>query len=218
MSRAVAFVTRLGDAVDALAGWVRATPPQVRAALATRRYRRIGIATALGYLVLYLIAIQDIEISGSGRFGRFADIPSADLVANWTDRLFAARAPFLYEPIGTVYLLPQLAFFVSPGNLLVGSALGVLLGMNIAVALHAGAKQRACRRGRYASVLGALPGLLMGFGCCAPTFILMLGTGATAAVLPVFIPLREYLFPGAIAAMTVMVVWASRRSALADRM
>jgi hypothetical protein len=94
--------------------------------------------------------------------------------------------------------------------MLVGLILGVLLGLNVAVPLHARSLDPACRRNRFAGTFGALPGLLLGFSCCAPTLILLLGTNAAAAILPVFIPLRELLFPLAVGLMTVMLVWTAR--------
>jgi hypothetical protein len=192
------------DAVDAVAGAVRGT-------LSARRSRRIAAATAFGYVLVYLVAIQDIGISLDGQYGRLASIPSIAVVPDWTDRLFAARAPFLYEPVATVYPLAHVALFVSPGNLLVGSALGALLGLNLGAALHASARGGSCRTG-FAGALGALPGFLLGFSCCAPTLILLLGTGFAATVLPAFIPVRAYLLPLALALMTATLAWTALRT------
>jgi hypothetical protein len=210
--RPLEAVIRTGDAVDALAGALRAAPRDVARTVAVRRYRRIAAASGLAYLIVYLVAIQDIGISLGGQYGRFADPPSLEVVPDWSDRLLAARAPFLFEPVATVFVIPQLAVLVSPGNLLVGSTLGALLGLNVAVALHASARGRACRRGGYAGALGALPGLLLGFSCCAPTLILLLGTSFAAAVLPAFIPLRSYLFPTSVALMTALLARMALRT------
>lgn len=43
-----------------------------------------------------------------------------------------------------------------------------------------GVPRASLRRRRYAGVLGALPPLLLGFGCCAPTFVLLLGSSFAA--------------------------------------
>ncbi|MGH2953326.1 MAG: hypothetical protein ACRDK9_04790 [Solirubrobacterales bacterium] len=212
MKRAIDFVVRIGDGVDALGGALRALPGQLGAALGVRRFRRIAALVALAYLLLYLLAIQDIAISASGKYGRFADTPSVEVVSEWPERILAERAPFLFEPIATAYPIPQLALFLSPGNLLVGSTLAALLGLTVAAALWAGSRQRACGRMRFAGVLGALPGLLLGFSCCAPTLILLLGPSFAAAFLPAFIPLRPYLFPFAVGLMAAMLVWSARRT------
>lgn len=216
MRGAADFVIGVGDRVDALAAALRPLPGQIAAALRVGRYRRIAALVALAYLALYLVAIQDIAISASGKYGRFADTPSVELVREWPERILAERAPFLFEPIATAYPTPQLAIFVSPGNLVVGSTLAALLGLNVAVALRAGSRERACGRRRYAGLLGALPGLLLGFGCCAPSFILLLGPSFAAAFLPAFIPLRPYLFPFAVGMMAAMLVWSARRTVVAS--
>jgi hypothetical protein len=213
--RAFDLVTRIGDGVDGLAGALRALPGQLGAALRVRRYRRIAALAALAYLLLYLLAIQDIAVSASGKYGRFADTPSLEVVPEWPDRIFAERAPFLFEPVATAYPVPQVAIFLSPGNLLIGATLAALLGLNVAAALWAGSRERACGRRRYAGALGALPGLLLGFSCCAPSFILLLGPSFAAAFLPTFIPLRPYLFPAAVGLMGAMLVWSGRRTVVA---
>lgn len=209
----VEAVIRTGDAVDAFADALRSAPREVGRTLAARRYRRIAAASGLAYLTVYLLALGDIGIALDGRYGRIASPPAIDVVPDWTERLLAERAPFLFEPIASIYLLPQLAFLLSPGNLLIGFTLGVLLALNVAVALHAAARGSTCRRGGYAGALGALPGLLLGFSCCAPTLILLLGTSFAAAVLPAFIPLRAYLFPASVALMTAMLTWMAVRAA-----
>ena len=208
MRRPVDLVIAAGDAADAVAAAARAIWRDIRGTLSMRRYRRIAAATAVGYVLVYLIAIQDIGISLDGQYGRVASVPSIDVVTDWTDRLLAARAPFLYEPVAAVYPLAHVALFFSPGNLLVGSALGILLGLNAAVALHAPTR---CRTS-FAGALGALPGFLLGFSCCAPTLILLLGTGFAATILPAFIPVRAYLLPLALALMTATLAWTVLRT------
>jgi len=205
------LVIATGDAADVVAGAARAVWRDIRRTLSAGRYRRIAEATAVGYVLIYLIAIQDLGISLDGRYGRVASIPSIDVVTNWTDRLLAARAPFLYEPVAVIYPLAHVALFISPGNLLVGSALGVLLGLNVAVALRASALGGSCRAG-FAGALGALPGFLLGFSCCAPTLILLLGTSFAGTVLPAFIPIRAYLLPLALGLMTATLAWTALRT------
>lgn len=217
MTRAASALVRLGDLVDALTGHIRRTPGSVRRALSSRRHHRIGLAIALGYLIVYLAAIGDLKVSPEGQFGRFADPPEASFVADWTERVFAERAPFLFEPVATIYPVDQLAIFVSPANLLVGGTLALLLGLGMAVTLYAGWLGARCRRGATTQLLGAMPAFLIGFSCCAPSFILLLGTNVAAAILPAFIPLRSWLVPLAMALMAGMLVWGSRRLVAAEQ-
>lgn len=216
MTRALSLVVRAGEVTDVLAAAVRATPRSTRRALSVRRFRRIAMAAALAYLPLYLVAVGDVVISGSGQFGQIATTPSVEFVPDWTDRIFAERAAFLYEPIATIYLIPELAFFLSVGNLAVGSVLAAMLGLTVSVPAYAASRQRSCSTRPYSGLAAALPGLLMGFACCAPTFLLLVGTGFAAAVLPVFIPLRSYLFPAALALMAAILVWGAQSAMLAE--
>ncbi len=201
------FVVRVGDLIDALAASLRALPRHLWRALSVRRYRRAAIGAALLYMLVYLVAIQDLDISTAGRFSRFADIPSAQVVPDWQDKVFAQRAPYLYEPVGVVYLLPQLAWFISVGNILIAAALALPLGLSVALALYSVATAKACGRFAYSGLFAVLPTFLLGFGCCAPTIILLLGTGVAATLVPV----RSYLFPLALASMGVMFVWMAWR-------
>lgn len=206
MSRAVAYGVKLGDLMDGVFSAFRAAPGGVLRALAARRARGIGVATGVAYLLIYLVTLGDIDVSTSGRYGRFVDVPSLQVVPQWSEKLFAERAPFLYEPVVAIYPLPQLAIFVSVGNLLLGSLLALLLALNVAVAVEA-VRERACRpRSAYAGVFGALPGFLMGFSCCVPTFLLVLGANFAAALVPV----RSYLFPLAVGLMALTLVWGGR--------
>lgn len=209
-------LVRLGDRVDVAAGHVRRTPRSVGRAMASRRHRRIGLAVAVVYLLLYLAAIGDVSVSPEGQYGRFGDPPDARLVDGWAGRLFVERAPFLYEPVAAIYPAAQVALFISPGNLFVGGALAILLGLSMGVTLYAGSLGAACRRGAATQVLGALPGFLVGFSCCVPTFILLLGTNVAAAILPTFIPLRSWLFPAALTLMAGMLVWGSRKVVVSE--
>lgn len=142
-------------------------------------------------------------------------IPSAEVFTDWSDKLFAERAPFLYEPVAAVYLLPQLAVFVSVG-IVIGWALGLPLALNVALAVDAAARVESCRRRAYTPALGVLPTFLMGFACCAPTVILVLGTNVAASLMSVFIPLRTFLLPLAVVFMGAMLLWSVRRMRTAE--
>jgi hypothetical protein len=211
--RLLAVGVRVGEFADAVAGAVRTTPWHVAAALATRRARRLGVAAGAVGLLLYLVAIGDIGISIHGAYGRFTEIPSAQVADDWPATLFASRAPFLFEPVLALYLLPHVALFLSAGNLLLGAVLAALLGLNVAVAGYATRQQLACRRTSYSRVLGVLPAFLTGFTCCVPSFLLLVGASVAAVLVPVFLPLRPYLFPLSLLLMAATLAWSSRRPA-----
>lgn len=92
MTRPYELVARLGVGADELFAATRATPRHVWGALSVRRYRVGAAAVALVYLALYLFALGDVDVSTSGRFDRFASIPSAQVVPDWQEKAFAARA------------------------------------------------------------------------------------------------------------------------------
>jgi hypothetical protein len=57
-----------------------------------------------------------------------------------------------------------------------------------------------------------LPAFLLGFACCVPTFLLVLGSGTAAALLPVLIPLRPVFYPLTLLMLTGTLVWGTSRS------
>jgi hypothetical protein len=168
-----------------------------------RRNRRV-LVTAAGvavlYLALFLFAIGDIGI-GSGSFRDAYVVPDA------AQRMFERRGPFYFEPIAIVSQ-PPLALLIAPLNILIGSVLAALVAINIALTLLAWRQPRACaRRGGGAGAVAALPGLLAGSACCAPTLLLLLGIQASSLMLSVF----SVLIPLAFVLMIVSAVSLARR-------
>lgn len=205
MNAIVRAMATVGDAADRGARAARRTPGEVRAALRHRRERLIFGIGASVTLVLYLFAIGDLAISVSGRW---ATAPAARLAL---DRLFETRAPYLFEPIVELHPGAHLAVFLSPVNLALAGLIAALVGVNLAVAAHGARRAAACRRPGYGRPLAALPAFLLGFSCCAPTFILALGAGTAAAVLPVLLPLRPFFYPLSLVLLTAVLVWGAHR-------
>jgi hypothetical protein len=126
--------------------------------------------------------------------------------------MFSTRAPYLFEPV-MVLRTPYAALFLSPVNVLLGAVVAGLAAANIAVALAA-RDEMACRAPRtrgLTRLLGVLPALLLGFACCVPAFLLALGTGTAAAVLPFAVPLRPVFYPLSLVLLTVSIVWGARK-------
>ncbi|KUO19582.1 hypothetical protein AQJ91_19320 [Streptomyces dysideae] len=180
-------------------------PGAVRAALAMRRHRRTGLLAAAVVLAAYLFSIGDLAVSASGRFTGVPVFRTA-----W-EQLFEARAPYLFEPVLALHPSPHVAVFLSPVNLLLGAVVATLVGCNVAVAGLAGRQAASCRRTRHARLLGVLPAFLLGFACCVPTVLLVLGTGTAAVVLPVLIPLRPIFYPLTLVLLTSTLVWGASR-------
>ncbi|NUP39794.1 MAG: hypothetical protein HOY76_22995 [Streptomyces sp.] len=206
MSRLLTVLARAGDAWDGALAATAATPGRVRAALAARRPRRAGLLAAVLVLVAYLFSIADLAVSLSGRF------TGAPVFQAAPGQLLKVRAPYLFEPVLAWHPTSRVAVFLSPVNLLLGAVLAALVGCNIAVAAHAARQAATCRRTRYARLLGVLPAFLLGFACCVPTFLLVLGASTAAALLPVLIPLRPVFYPLTLLILTSTLVWGTSRT------
>jgi hypothetical protein len=131
-------------------------------------------------LVLYLLAIGDIAVGN--RTPRPPGVAPIEVMPDWTEQLFRARAPYLFEPVAAVYPMPGLTILLSPVDGILGGVLGGLVGLNLAVAADTAART-SCRRG-YGRVLAAVRALLTGMACCVPTFVVVAGGSVAATFMP----------------------------------
>jgi hypothetical protein len=196
---------RIGNGSDGAALAVRDTPRVLKEALALRRGRRVFGIAASAILALYLLAIGDVAISPSGRWAGATSVRFAP------DGLFRTRAPWLFEPVLELHPGGHLAVFASPVNLLLGVLVAVFGGLNIALAAHAARQAVACRNPGYSRSLAVLPAFLLGFACCVPTFVLALGAGTAAAILPVLLPIRPLFYPLTLILLLGALVWGVHR-------
>jgi hypothetical protein len=195
----------VGNGTDRAALALRDTPRVVKGTLATRRGRRVFGIAGSAILTLYLLAIGDVAISPSGRWAGVTSVRFAP------DRLFRTRAPWLFEPVLELHPGGHLAVFASPINLLLGLVVAVLAGLNIALAAHAARQAVACRNPGYSRSLAVLPAFLLGFACCVPTFVLALGAGTAAAILPALLPVRPLFYPLTLVLLVGALVWGVHR-------
>lgn len=158
---------------------------KLRAILARPVHRRIAVVSAVVYLALFLVALQDVTLGGRG-FG-------LDTAA-W-GRIFERTGPVTFEPLARL-TVPGLTILISPLNLLLGGALSALVGCNLAVGWLALRRPRVCRSSRSAGALASLPALLAGGACCAPGVVLILGLQVSSLTMTLFrvaIPLAGLL-------------------------
>jgi hypothetical protein len=151
-----------------------------------RRRSRIAIFAALAYAGFYLFAIGDVDLVGPPAW----DARLGEVTAQ---RILSARAPFQFEAVA-VLEAGYLVWLVSPLNLLVAAILAALLAANIAGALYLRAHAQ-CGTGGKSTLGSALPALMAGGACCAPSLILLLGVpglGALAAWLPWLVPVSMF--------------------------
>jgi hypothetical protein len=181
--------------------------------MTVRRYRWAAIAGTVLYLLIFLVAIRDITISPAG-MRRFIDSPSIQVVQDWSARMFDQQAAFYFESIAVIHPVDRVEILVSPFNIVIGSALGALVGLNVAVAWYAVAHARACRvpgvgRARaFGGLLGALPAFFVGMACCAPALLVVVGAQFTVLLTAV----RSWFVPVAVVALLAALLWNAHRA------
>jgi hypothetical protein len=136
----------------------------------------IAWAVALVYVLLFQVAIADLTIDGAARPA------SMFVVGNWQDLVFRTRAPFQFEAVAIVEA-PFVVWLVSPMNIAIGLALGLLTGVQIALVRIARHCAVSCGLKPATGVLAAVPGLLAGSACCAPILFVLLGVQVTASLI-----------------------------------
>lgn len=170
----------------------------IRGALSRRDGRLTGVAAASLYLLAYLVGLGHLGLGPSGL--------ELSVVADPLSRVFRLRGPFQWEPVALVVAGP-VELLVSPLNVLLGSLLGLLVGLNLAVSLVAYRGPAACRLGPGAGAAAGLPGILSGFACCGPTVLVVLGVQASATVLTVF----QWLLPLTVLALVGTLLWVGTK-------
>ncbi len=138
-------------------------------------YRRLTVGLGGAYLILFLIALQDLSFSGQG---------VRILTAEWT-RMFDRTGTMTFEPVLQL-ILPGLTFLFSPLNVLIGGLLSGLAGLNLAVTYLAYRQPKACRFNRSTGLFASLPALLAGGACCAPAIVLIFGLQVSSLFITVF--------------------------------
>ncbi|WP_149361909.1 hypothetical protein [Lolliginicoccus suaedae] len=174
-SRVVRGIAAVESASDRIVELAALAVRMARRGWTDRVARRSGLAAGLVVLALYLVSIGDVVFSWSGSLsGRGVD------VVGWS-AAGQARAPYVFEPVAALHLGGHASVFISPVNLLLGLVVAILVVANVLSAVHASRHVSRCRTGGVARLAGVLPVFLLGFACCAPTFLLLLGTGVPAA-------------------------------------
>lgn len=169
----------------------------IRGALSRRDAQGILVVTGALYLLLYLWGLGHLGVGSGPREVIVVDDPLS--------RMTQAMAPFQYEPVAFVSI-GGIDLLVAPVNLLIGLGLGVLVGVNLAVAWVAWRGPQACRIGPGAGAIAGLPAILSGFACCGPTLLLVLGMQATAATLAAF----QWFLPLAVVLLIGTLLWVGR--------
>lgn len=169
-----------------------------------RKHRRpltAGAAVGLFYLLIYLISIEHLFWSRQPA--------TMMIVSEPFQRTLVMRAPFLWEPVMMMTLF-GITLFVSPLNLILGGVLGLLVGANIMVAVYSYQYRHICRIDSGVGLAGILPGVLSGFACCAPTFIIALAP-ALSSFTVFFLQVQPFLIPFSLFVMVLGLFWSVSR-------
>lgn len=159
-------------------------------------------SVALVYLAVFQIAVGDLTIDGAAR-------PASMLaITDWESLLFRTRAPFQFEAVA-VLEAPFLVWLLSPMNLIIGTTLGLLTGLQIALVRIVRRCAVACGLSPATGLLAGLPGLLAGHACCAPTLLILLGVQMTTSL----ITLMGLLIPTAVVFLLLGLVLTLRVAA-----
>jgi hypothetical protein len=164
---------------------------------------------ALAYLVVFQLAVADLTIDGAAR-------PlSLFVVGSWESLVFRLRAPFQFEAVA-ILEAPFLVWLISPMNLAIGLALGLLTGAQVALVRIARRCAVACGLSPATGVLAGLPGLLAGSACCAPLLLVLLGVQVTASLVTLMGLMIPAAFALLLAGLALTLRVAARRCAEAE--
>ena len=182
----------------------------IKIVLARRRYRLLAVLLGLAFFLLYLFSIQHIVYLTNVDFSFQASIPSVKLVSNWTARVFKTRVPFIWEPIAAIYLTPHLMIQLALPNLLLGSLLGSLLGINLSMGFFELFREGGLRSvDSVRSLAAAIPSLLTGFACCAPTILIAIGGSLAAGLSVGLVAARPYFLPVSLVILILNAGWTA---------
>lgn len=183
--------------------WIAQRLASISRMMKGSRYRRIAVAAAALYVLVYLYSLQHLVLLPVD-----AAYPALGIgvAVDWPEKLWRTIAPFAYEPVAAVYIGRRVALFLAVPNLLIGLLLGTLVGLNLAIAAAHYSSLRACQRPGV-GLLGTLPSLFTGFTCCVPTVALALGANSVLAL----IALRSYFVPASLLLLVAGLLWGAGR-------
>lgn len=174
--------------------------------ISQKKFLVVTLITLFLYLAVYLAATQHLIFVS--RVGQAESFFMLKISPDWPKLLFRQRAPFLFEPIGAIYLGYNLKLFLSIPNILIGTLLGTLVAANITTSYYS-FKMLGLKGVRGVGVLlGTIPAIVSGAACCVPTLILVIGLQLTATLATVwsfFVPLSALL-------LLVSLFWSLRRT------
>ena len=189
--------TTLSDPVDrVVAGVERRARVLLLVATRWRPLTVLALGT-VAYLLAFLYAMGDLEFEAAGW--------GITTVAEPWQRMFEpGPGPYTHEPIALVEFSAGQLFF-SPLNTVLGLGLAVLVGANLALSFLAFTQPKSCGVGAGTGLAAAVPALLGGSACCAPTLLIVFGIQAGSLL----VGLLAWLLPIGAALLIVTLLYVA---------
>lgn len=200
-----------GTGSNQTTGVLRRTWFAVRTALRRRDSRVVFGFVVFAYVVGYLYAAQQLSLRGGlgayrydllgyGYDIRVVDSPLATLFEQGTSAVN-------FKPVAIVET--EFFTYLFSLNTIIGTGLGVLVGVNLAITYLAWRQPAACGIGTTsAGLLAGIPAILSGSACCGPVLVIVLGVQATGILAPgVF----ELLLPVAVVLLVGSLLLVGRQ-------
>lgn len=170
---------------------IRRVPSAARNRLATTLSMAAGVGrrrdtlsvfglSVVGYLFAFLWMMQNVFVEFDAGFS--LSVPVREPLARMFER---STGQYAFEPIAIVEL-GVITWLFSPLNTLIGLALAVLVGLNLALTYLALRQPKSCGIGATTGILASVPALLAGSACCAPIIVVILGLQISGLVLAAF--------------------------------
>lgn len=170
-----------------------------------KKFLVVALITLFLYLVIYLAATQHLIFVS--RVGQAESFFMFKISPNWSELIFRQRAPFLFEPIGVIYLGYNLKLFLSIPNILIGTLLGTLVAANITTSYYS-FKILGLKGVRgVGTLLGTIPAIVSGAACCVPTLILVIGLQLTATLATVW----SFFVPASFGLLFISLIWSLKK-------
>lgn len=173
--------------------------------ISQKRFLITLLLALIAYVLIYLAAVGHLVFTP--RMESSQSLFALKVLPNWQELLFRQRSPFLFEPIGALYLGPSLKLFLSIPNMILSMILGVLVGTNIALSYYS-FRQLGLSGGQgILNLLGTVPAVVSGATCCVPTLILVIGLQLTATLATVW----SFFVPLSLSLLFLSLIWSLKR-------
>jgi len=162
------------------------------------RKKNQGIFTSIFviYLILYLIAIRDIQLTSAQNGITFSHL----------GRVIESSSFLDFRPIIKLTIEP-VVIFISPINILIGLIISLLVSVNFLLLYIIIKRPKRCDISDTTGIFASLPALLSGTACCGPIIPIILGLQVTST----FLTLTKLAIPVSILLLLITTYFISSK-------